>query len=53
MIMSFEAALNLSVLELLQVLNAKVALECTRVREIRLSPGLASITTLEAEVSAP
>lgn len=50
--MSSEAALDLSLLELLKVLNKKLTLECTRVREIRLPTGAASITILEAEVSA-
>jgi len=49
--MSLEAALNLSVPDLLRVLNDKLILECTRVREIPLPPVLASITTLRAEVS--
>ena len=49
--MPSEAALNLSVPELLQALNEKLGLECTRVREIPLPPILSSITTLRAEVS--
>ena len=51
--MSLEAALNLSVPDLLRVLNDKLHLECTRVREIPLPPVLASIITLRAEVSTP
>ena len=50
--MSFEATLGLSLLELLHVLNKKFTLECARVREIRLPPGVGSVTTLEAEVGA-
>lgn len=50
-IMSLEAALSLSIPELLQVLNKKLVLECTRVQEIRIPSGAASVTTLEAEVS--
>ena len=49
--MSLEAALNLSVPELLRALNEKLGLECTRARGIRLPPVPASITSLEAEVS--
>lgn len=52
-IMSFEAALSLPILELLQVLRKKLTLEYTRVREIRLPPGVASVSVLEAEVSTP
>jgi len=52
-IMSSEAALNLSILELIQALNEKLGLECTGAREIRLPSGLASVTALESEVSAP
>ena len=51
--MSFEAALSLPILELLQVLRKKLTLEYTRVREIRLPPGVASVSILEAEVSTP
>ncbi|KAF9649588.1 hypothetical protein BDM02DRAFT_3186215 [Thelephora ganbajun] len=51
--MSLNAALNLSVLELLQALNKKLGLECTGAREVRLPPGQASATTLEAEASTP
>ena len=51
--MSLEAAINLSVPELLRVLSEKLGQECTRVREIPLPPVLASIATLEAEVSTP
>ena len=49
--MSLEAALSLSVPELLRVLNEKLGLECTRAREIRLPPVPASITSLGTEVS--
>ena len=49
--MHSEAALNLSVPELLRALNEKLGLEYTRRREIRLPPVPASITFLEAEVS--
>lgn len=49
-IMSSEGALNLSILELLQVLNKKLGLECTKVREIRLPPVPTSVTPPETEV---
>jgi len=49
--MSLEAAINLSIPELLRVLSEKLGQECTRVREIPLPPVLASIATLEVEVS--
>ena len=51
--MSLEAALDLSIPELLRVLSEKLGLECTRAREIRLPPVPTSITSLEAEVSIP
>jgi hypothetical protein len=51
--MPLEAALDLSFLELLQALNEKLALECARVRETRLPPGVASVTALEDQVIAP
>ena len=51
--MSSEAALDLSIPELLRVLNEKLGLECTRAREIRLPAVPASITSLEAEASIP
>ena len=41
---------DLSVLELLRLLNEKLGLECTRLREIRVSPAI-SVTSLELEVS--
>jgi hypothetical protein len=50
-IMSSEAALNLSVLELLRALNEKLGLKYTKAREIRLPPVPASVTLLETEVS--
>lgn len=50
-IMPSEAVLNLSFLELLQALNETVISECTRVQEIRLPNGVASVTALKAEVS--
>ena len=49
--MPVEAALNLSIPELLRALNEKLGPECTRVREISLPPLPASITCLGAEVS--
>lgn len=48
-----EAALNLSFLELVQALNEKVTLKCTRVREMRFSRGVAFVTALKTEVSTP
>ena len=51
--MSLEAALDLSVPQLLRVLDEKIGLECSRVRGIRLPPISTSITSLEVEVSAP
>ena len=51
--MSLEAALNLSVLELLQALNEKFSLECARTRGNCFPPILGSIPSLEAEVSSP
>lgn len=54
--MSSEAALSLSILELLQVLNEKLGLECAKAREVRLPPVpasvLASVTSLKIEVCA-
>ena len=49
--MSLEAALNLSIPELLRVLNEKLGLECTRAQQLRLPSVPASITSLGAEVS--
>ena len=49
--MPSEAALDLSILELVQALNEKLDLECIKAREIRFSPALASVASLEAEVS--
>ena len=48
--MSLEAARNLSVLELLQVLNENLDLEFARVREICLSPAIPA-APLQTEVS--
>ena len=50
-IMSSEAALNLSVLELLQALNEKLSLEWIRMREDFLPPISGSISSLETAVS--
>jgi hypothetical protein len=47
--MSLEAAYNLSVPELLYVLNKKLDLECTRM----LVPSHTTVTSLESEVSEP
>ena len=52
-IMSLEATFNLSVLELLQILNEKFSLEYTRTRGNCFPPILGSISSLEAEVSRP
>ena len=49
--MSSNAALNLSVPELLRTLNEKLGLECTRARESCSPPILSSISSAEAEVS--
>ena len=49
--MPSEAAVNLSVPELLQALNEKLGLECTRARQTRLPPVPALIVSLEAKVS--
>ena len=49
--MPLEAALNLSVPELLRALNEKLGLECAKTRESCLPPILDSIPSLEAEVS--
>ena len=50
--MSLEAAPNLSVPELLRVLNEKLGLECTRAREIRFPPVPGSVNSLSrAQVS--
>ena len=51
-IMSSDAVLNLSVLELLRALNEKLGLECTTVREGCFLPILDPISA-EAEVSGP
>lgn len=48
--MPSEIALNLSTLELLEVLNEKLASECTRARGIRPARGPTFFATLEAEV---
>ena len=47
-----EAARNLSILDLLRVLNEKLDLECTRLRETRLPP-VVSTASLGPEVSIP
>jgi len=49
--MSLEAAHNLSIPELLRVLNEKLGLESSRLRETCLPP-IVSIASLKAEVSA-
>ena len=51
--MASEAALNLSVLELLQALNEKLSLECAGVRGRCFPPILGPIASVEAEVSRP
>ena len=48
--MSLEAARGLSIPDLLRLLNEKLGLECTRVREIPLSPAVPA-PTLGSEVS--
>ena len=48
--MSSKITNELSVLELLRLLNEKLGLERTRLREIRVSPAI-SVTSLELEVS--
>ena len=45
--------LDFSVIQLLRVLNEKIGVEYNRVRETCVSPGVASIAVLEAEVRAP
>ena len=47
--MPSDAALNLSFFELLQALNEKLALECTKVRGVRFPP----VGGLKVEASAP
>ena len=49
-IMPSEAALNLSLLDLLQAFNEKLSLECTRIQVTRLPHGV-SVTALKTEVS--
>ena len=51
-IMSLEAARDLSIPDLLRLLNEKLGLECTRLREIPLPP-LASVASSESEVNTP
>lgn len=51
--MPLEAVLDLSVLELLQVLNKKLGLKCTRTQDACLPPIQGSISSLETEVSGP
>jgi len=50
--MSLEAACDLSIPELLRVLNEKLGLEHTRLRKYHPPPAV-STTSLEAEVSLP
>ena len=50
--MSLEAARGLTIPELLRVLNEKLGLECTRLRELPSPPDF-STASLEAEVSTP
>jgi len=47
---SWRAACDLPIPELLRILNEKLSLECTRLRETRLPP-VASAASLESEVS--
>ena len=49
--MTSEAALNLSVLELLQALNEKLNIEYARARRNCFPPILDSVSSVEAEVS--
>ena len=49
-VMSLEAARNLSIPDLLRVLNEKLGLECARLRETPLPP-VVSAASLESEVS--
>ena len=51
--MASEAALNLSVLELLQALKEKLSLEYTRMRGKCFPLILGPISSVEAEVSKP
>jgi hypothetical protein len=51
--MPFEAALDLSLLELLQALKEKVALEYASAWETRFPLGVTSVAALEDQVSAP
>jgi hypothetical protein len=51
--MPSETALNLTILELLQALNEKLTLECTKEPENLFPHGAASTTPLKTEVSAP
>ena len=50
--MSLETARNLSIPDLLDVVNEKLDLECVKLREIRLPP-IAWATSMEREVSEP
>ena len=51
-IMSLEAARDLSITDILRILNEKVDFECARVRTIPMPPPVLA-ASLEAEVSAP
>ena len=51
--MSSQTVYDLSIPELLRVLNEKLGLKCVQTREICLPPILGSISSLEAEVSGP
>ena len=51
--MSTQTVYDLSIPELLRVLNEKLGLKCVQTREICLPPILGSISSLEAEVSGP
>ena len=48
--MTLETARDLSIADLLRMLNEKLGLECTRVQGTRLPPAV-SATSLEREVS--
>ena len=50
--MSLEAARDLSIRDLLRVLNQKIGLEYTTLRDTPLPPSI-SATSLESEVSGP
>ena len=50
--MSSEAAHDLSISDLLRLLNEKLSLECVRLRETRLPPVISTVS-LESEVGTP